>query len=40
MDDELGTQESICGVYNYYNVLGGGFLKGVKSMVYDMLDEA
>ena len=40
VDDELGTQESICGVYNYHNVLGGGCLKGVKSMVYDMLDKA
>ena len=32
--DGLGTQEIICGISNYYNVLGGFFLKGVDSMEY------
>ena len=39
MDDGVGTQEVICGASNYQNVLGGGFIKGVESMVYDILDE-
>ena len=40
MDAGVGTQEVICGAFNYHNLLGGSSLKGVKSMVYDMLDEA
>ena len=40
VDTGLGTQEAICGASNYQNVLGGGCLKGLKSMVYGMLEES
>ena len=39
MGDVLGTQEVICGSLNYYNALGGLFLKYVDRMVYDILYE-
>ena len=40
LDYGVGAQEVICGASNYYNVIGGVFLKGIKSMVFDMLGEA
>ena len=40
VDAVIGTHELICGASNYQNVLCGGCLKGVKSMVYEIIDEA
>ena len=39
VDDGAGTQEVICGASNYQDISGGNCLKGVKSMVYDILDK-
>ena len=39
MDAGVGTHEVICGSSNYKGIFGEIFLKYVKSMVYDMLDE-
>ena len=39
MDDVLGRQEVICVESNYQTILGGSFTKGVKRMIYYMLDE-
>ena len=39
VDSGEGTQEVICGSSSYQNVLGGGCIKGVEIMVYDILDE-
>ena len=39
VEDGVVTQEGTCGVSNYYNVIGGIFMKGLESMVYDIIDE-
>ena len=40
MDAVVGTQEVICGAFNYYNGIGGVCIKGVEITVYGMLDKA
>ena len=40
VDDGVGTQGVICGASKYHNILGGGFLKVVNIIFYDMLDKS
>ena len=36
----LGRQEVICGASKYQNLLDRFFLKGVESMIYDILEKS
>ena len=40
MDAGVGTQEVVCGSSNYFNIVGGVCIKGLESMVYDMLEKS
>ena len=39
LDAQLGTHEFIYVASNYQEIFGGGYPKGVKRMVYDILDK-